>query len=393
MNAIADKLSSIPFFKEIALSEIEATARFWSPARLRATERLWQQGSAAHEVAVLMTGELQANYDGVEVGRVQPGELVGEVSAFIVGGRRSATVTAREDSQVLRLPSSALRTLRREGSGVYQAMLLQALQVLVRRIRQTDRQIAQITTGTVSAPARTQPSTLKRWWRAIRPGGPKTSCPPLENVLRRQPGLQGADDDAISTIAAAFQQQPVEENEIIFLEGEQGAAGYIVADGSVDVLRHVRGARAELLATLRPEDQFGMNTLVESGVRSASCVAGSAGWLYRMDAADFHRLEGEARLLWHENVLSSLATQIRNANAALRRAKQGLPVQPPAASPAAGGTDSGGGESGSKGDESFKQLLRASGFIESLPVSETKLDQVRVVSTEDQRRSPHFKKK
>ncbi len=394
MNAIADKLSSIPFFKEIARAEIEATARFWSPARLRANERLWQQGSPAYEIAVLMTGELTACYDGVEVGTIRPGELLGEVSAFILGGRRSATVTATEDCQILRLPNSALRTLRLEGSGVYQTLLLQALQVLARRIRLTDRRIAQLTSGTVNAPTRTEPSRLRRWWRSLRSTHPRSECPSLENILRRQPGLQSASDEAIQVLAKAFQPQSVEENEVIFLEGEQGAAGYIVAEGKVEVLRHVRASRAELLATLNPDDQFGMNTLVESGARTASCVAATPGWLYRMDAADFHRLEGEARTLWYENILASLATQIRNANASLRRAKQALPVKPgetpvPTTPRPEEPVEEAPGE---PPDDSFRELLRASGFVEALPLSEKHLDKVQVISTEDQKRSPHLKK-
>ncbi len=393
MHAIADSLSSIPFLKEVAFSEIEATARYWRPARLSETERLWQQDTPAYELAVLLSGALEVCYDGVEVGHIRPGELVGEVSAFLLDGRRSATVTALEDSRLLKLPSSALRTLRREGSVVYPVLLYQALLVLARRIRRADRRIAQLTSGTTSAPRRAKPSTLKRWWRSLRSSGPKVPCPPLENVLRRQPGLLEASDEAIATIAAAFEAQPVEENEVIFLEGEEGAAGYIVAAGRVDVLRHVRGARAERLATLRPEDQFGMNTLVEKGTRTASCVAGAPGWVYRMDAESFKQLRGEARILWHENVLISLATQIRNANAALRRVKQSLPSRHEAPTPAPTTPEPTEPPASPSQEDAFKALLRASGFIESLPVSEAKLEKVRVVSTEDQKRSPHLKKK
>jgi CRP-like cAMP-binding protein len=148
-------------------------------------------------------------------------------------------------------------------------------------------------------------------------------------------------------------------------------------------LRHVRGDRAELLATLKPGDQFGVNTLVERGARTASCVASTAGWLWKMDAEAYGRLRGDARMLWRESVLAVLGSQIRNANAALQRATPAMERQPAASS--AGAVAARGGAPKRDG---FNDLLKASGFLEALPAGEAELEELEVVLTEDDKRNP-----
>lgn len=380
MGTIADELATIPFLRKAAADELLRSAPLWDQVPLGPGEALWDEGAAVDELGVLVVGELVAESEGVEVGRVLPGEICGEASSFFEGQVRSATLRARTAAQVLTLPTASLRTLRWQRSRVYDALLEQALLQLARRVRATDQRIAQVVQGAVAAPARKEPSALARLWRSLRPGGPTGSCPPIEPLLRRMPGLEHVGDDALAALAPAFVAEPVEEGRIVFLEGEAGAAGYLVAAGQVDVLRHVRGDRAELLATLQPGDAFGINTLVERGERTASCVAAAPGWLWRMDADAHAALRGDARLLWRESVLASLGTQLRGANDALRRALRGAGRgRPGEARP---------GARPSAGDEGFEDLLRASGYLEALPAGEGALERLEVAVDEDAKRSP-----
>ncbi len=374
MSTVTDELLALPFFRRVAPVDVRASAPLWNEVSLSPRDILWRQGDAVDELGVTVVGDLAAEVNGVEVGRVLPGELIGEASAFFHGTMRSASLRARSAVQVLTLSTASLRTLRWQRSPVYDALLEQALVTLVRRVRATDARIAQVAQGTAAAPARTEPSALVRFWKALRPGGPTGACPPLASLIRKQPGLKDVSDELVAAIGAGFVQEPVQEGQILFLEGEPGAASYIVADGQVDVLRHVRGERAELLASLRAGDQFGINTLVERGSRTASCVAASAGWLYRMDAEAFGKLRGEARLVWRESVLAALASQIRNANTALQRATPAEErVRSAASEPVR--------------EDGFKQLLKASGFLEGLP-TDSELESLQVVETEDARRNP-----
>lgn len=399
MGSIADELAIIPFLRRAPTEQLRASAPLWEQHALAPGEVLWKAGGAVDALAVLLVGELSAEVEGTAVGRVLPGELVGEASAFFANATRSATLRARTSSQVLTLSNASLHTLRWQGSSVYDALLEQGLVSLVRRIGATNVRIAQVATGGVAAPTRTEPSVLVRFWKALRPGGPTGACPPIEPLLRRQPGLAEVSAEVVAALAQGFVAEPVEEGKILFLEGETGAAAWLVADGSVDVLRNVRGNRAELLANLGPGSLFGINTLVERGARTASCVAARPGWLYRMDAEGYSTLRGPNRLAWRESLLGSLATQIRNANSGLQRAsgaKAAMPAHtatpsagsPSSAAPSSAAPSSAGpsGRSTVDADAQFKELLKASGWLEGLP--DVDLEAMEVVITEDQRRNP-----
>jgi CRP-like cAMP-binding protein len=371
VGSIADELATIPYFSRVPARDVRASAPLWEQVALGAGEILWHQNAPVDALAILLFGELVAELDGVAVGRVLPGELLGEASAFFAGTARSATLRARVASQVAALSVPSLHTLRWQRSAVYDALLDQALLTLVRRVAATNVRIAQAATGRVAAPARTEPSALVRLWKTLRPGGPSGPCPPIEPLLRRQPGLAEVDGETLAAIAQAFVAEPLQEGQIVFLEGEAGSAAWLVAEGQVDVLRHVRGDRAELLASLGAASLFGINTLVERGARTASCVAARPGWLYRIDAEGHARLRGGNRQAWRESLLGVLATQIRNANAGLQKVSGG-PKAPPRTRPATA--------------DGFQDLLRASGWLEGVP--DTDLERLEVVVTEDARRNP-----
>lgn len=366
MPKLADELATVPFLSSLPPTALRNAAPHWEAIALEGGEILWDEGEAADGLAILALGELRADAAGAEVGRTLPGELLGEGAAFFPGAVRSATLRATRPSQVLFLPVAALRTLRWQASPVYDALLDQSLRMLTRRIAATNVRIAKAATGDAPAPARVEPGMLARLWKSLRSGAPSGPCPPLDPLLRRQSGLADADGECVAAIAAGFTAEPVEEGQILFLEGESGSAAWLVADGRIDVLRHVRGARAELLASLGPGSLFGINTLVERAPRTASCVAASPGWVYRMDAEGYGRLRGPNRMAWRETLLGVLVTQLRNANAALARVS-GAAAPAPASPP-----------------DTFSELLRASGWLEAVP--EVALERVSVVELEPERR-------
>jgi CRP-like cAMP-binding protein len=356
-------------FRGVSTPELARTARLWQPIGLEPGETVWTEGEAVTDLALLVVGELDVLVAGAQVARVRAPEIIGEASAFFTGVTRTATLRARTPTQLLSLPVPALRRLRWERSATYGVLLEQALLAMCRRVSATNAKIAQVAKGGAAAPVRTEPGVLARLWRSLRPGGPASPCPNLEPLLRNQPGLRDLADEELAPILAGFAPRAMAEGEILCLEGEEGAAMFLVAQGNVDVLRNVRGDRAELLTSLGPGQHFGGNTLVVRGPRTASCVAAGAGWLYRMDADAFGGLTGVPRTVWRECLLTTLASQIRSANAALVRASA-----PQAATPAA--------------PADFNSLLKASGYLEGLPIAEADLARVSVVVDEDRRRNP-----
>jgi hypothetical protein len=95
-------------------------------------------------------------------------------------------------------------------------------------------------------------------------------------------------------------------------------------------------------------------------------------------------------MYWRESVLAVLASQIRNANASLQRASAASVGSPAGAGPAtrAGAGSPPLGRHATRNEDGFKDLLKASGFLEALPTEEADLEQLEVVLTEDDRRNP-----
>lgn len=368
MLSLADELRMLPLFQRVPASAVSSAAALWSVREVRMGEVLWRAGAPVEEIGILLSGDLRALLSEGEVGRVLPGEVVGEAAGFFAGSLRTASLVAKSSSKVAILPVSGLRTLRWQRSPMHGALLDAALSTLARRIQLANQRIASQAQGREAAPVRTEPALLARLWRSLVPGQPGEPCPDLLPLLRGLPGLADAAPEVLKPLQAAFVGETMEEGKPLFLEGETASSAFLVASGNVDVLRHVRGDRAERLATLKPGDVLGINTLIQSGPRTASCVAVGRGWLFRLDATAYEALTGDTRLWWRESMLGSLATQLKLSNQALRR-------------------DLGQGQQAPKGD-GFQELLTASGFLEGLSVSDDVLNQIEVVVTEDMKRNP-----
>ena len=358
MPEITELLCKVPWLAKVGRGELSTTRGLWTATRLPPGEPLWHQGARSSEIAILVEGELGVFVDGGRVGTVHQGELMGEAAAWFQQIDRTATVKAKFFAKVVSLPVSGLKELRRDRSPVYATLLDQALVTLSRRIRAVDLDIAKAGAGAVQRPKR-EAGLVQSLWRKLVPGKPKGTCPPLVPLLKKQPGLKLLKDHQLEEIAAGWEPVALQEGEVVFLEGEKGDSAYLVAEGEVEVIRNVRGDKAQRLAVLLAGDTFGINTLIEPGTRSASCVAGGPTWVYRISRKAFRSPRGDSGTLWKESILASLASQIRAANLALNRAKR---VPPP---PGGRRADS---------PEAFRQLLLAHGLIEGLPVSEHSVD-------------------
>lgn len=70
----------------------------------------------------------------------------------------------------------------------------------------------------------------------------------------------------------------------------------------------------------------GINALIDAGPRTASCVASSAGWLYRIELEHLRNPPAAAAVWWKEAMLFNLAHQLRVADESLARLK-GMPME------------------------------------------------------------------
>lgn len=319
MSNVAQALATMPLFSALPPEELQDAAAFWHIQELASGEAFCLEGEPGDSLAVLVQGECAVRVGQTHLSAIAPGQLIGEVSAFFAGGARSATVEARGPATILALPRPGLLALRRRRSAMYMAILNRALRQLAHRVNWTNERVGRMVEGDAPLPTRKEPSALLRLWKTLLPGKPTRPAPPLEPLIRRLPGLGYGEPQVVARLQQAFELRSFEEGEILITEGHLGDSAWILADGEVDVVREVHGNRTHRLIRMGPGDLFGINALLLRGPRTASCVAATAGWAYRLPANMHDSLEGEVALWWKECILRVMETQLRFATTELWR--------------------------------------------------------------------------
>lgn len=154
----------------------------------------------------------------------------------------------------------------------------------------------------------------------------------IMEALHRVPLFEGLDEEDLQRIADVSTTQVLEAEELLFEEGEEGDAFYVVLRGGVAMLKRAAGGAQEKLAIARAGDTFGEMALLNQAPRSASAKAVEKSHLLAVSREAFEDLLGGENLA--VRLLRGLskalwATSVRFA------AKQ----REGAAAPAAGGQD------------------------------------------------------
>jgi CRP-like cAMP-binding protein len=107
----------------------------------------------------------------------------------------------------------------------------------------------------------------------------------------RNIGLFGAlSDDVLAVLAGMLSVVVPEIGEVIFREGDEGNAMYVVLGGEMEVTKASRGGVDARVAVLGPGDWFGEMSIVDIQPRSATVRAVAPSRLVRISAADLDSL-------------------------------------------------------------------------------------------------------
>lgn len=374
MDTRIDDLRGLTTLRPVPDRELVHSLPAWSVRTLVAGEVLWTAGAPAPLLALLVRGNLRVEFDGDPIGHAYPGELLGEGTAFLNEAVLRVDVTADADSRVLLVAPSAVRAFRTSAPGLYAALLDAALHGAVRRLGTASRAVALTAQGDTVPPVRHVGGALDRLWRALTEPGPG-DAPDVRPFLANLTGFGGVLPGIIDDVATLLEPRHLEAGDVLFLEGEPRDAAWLVGDGKVEVVRNVRGRKAERLAAFGAGALVGPSALVESGTRNASCVARAPGWAWRMDRARVAALHEPARTCVYLVVLSALLRQLRHSDAALHTAKVGpIAVPEDALEPQVPAND----------DARFEELLREAGWVGGLLDG---VDGVRTVTVGDALRS------
>lgn len=106
-------LAGVSLFRSIPSSALLPVAEACHEVRLRPGERLFTKGDEATHLYVVRSGEVAILRDDMELSRVGPGSIFGEV-AVLRSSRRTADILAVTETRCLALAAERFRTLLRE---------------------------------------------------------------------------------------------------------------------------------------------------------------------------------------------------------------------------------------------------------------------------------------
>jgi CRP/FNR family cyclic AMP-dependent transcriptional regulator len=146
MKLDAGILQRAPAFASLPPEAFGALALCFRGRRYAPGEPLFREGEPGHSLFFVADGELvvtmRAGGAPRAVGRIGPGQLVGE-GALIDPAPRTSTVAAARASTVHELGEDALEVLRRASPAAARALLGAAIGGVVRRLHRLERRIEQ----------------------------------------------------------------------------------------------------------------------------------------------------------------------------------------------------------------------------------------------------------
>ena len=173
-------LQQLYMFRTVSPSALAELADLGRLCTYSAGEVAITQGEEADAALLVLKGELEAivSKEGTErvVGTIKAGELVGETALFTSGGKRSATVRAKEDTRCLSLGPRIMSANLDNPALIF--LEIHMLSTMSRRIRNTNSAIQSIWDAAAPTPLR-QP--IQR------------SPAPAKSLKDRLRGLFGAD--------------------------------------------------------------------------------------------------------------------------------------------------------------------------------------------------------
>ncbi len=240
-------LAATPLFAGLPHHTLAALVENLTIVSLEAGIALFKEGDPGDALYVIVEGEVSVQAEGpplVEMARLGPGAFIGEV-ALMTDQPRSATVTATEPSELLRIDRTTLSTVLAEHGDVLRAVL--------RFVRER---------------------LVDRW-------------------MRTSPLFRPFNDDERNALAARFKFLEIESDTKLLTAGARPDGLYIVLAGTYQVQRN--GAT---VATVGPGELLGETALLSGGTFRSDVVARGKGLALCLPAADFREV-----IMTHPHVL------------------------------------------------------------------------------------------
>ncbi len=136
-------------------------------------------------------------------------------------------------------------------------------------------------------------------------------------ILAESPLFENLLPKELSMLADLFSAREYNSGDLVFSEGDIGESLYVIAEGSVDVVRKNRAGQEHTIATLSAPLFFGEMSLIDKEYRSASIRSKGNTILLELSNANLHTFAKAYRngFTWVVvNIARVLSKRLRDVN-------------------------------------------------------------------------------
>ena len=136
-------------------------------------------------------------------------------------------------------------------------------------------------------------------------------------ILRESPLFDNLVPAELSMLAELFSLRQYDAGEVVFNEGDVGDAMYVIAEGSVEILRKNSTGKLGTIATLEAPQFFGEMSLIDKEYRSATVRAKTEARLLQLTNENLHIFAKNYRngFTWVVvNIARVLSSRLREVN-------------------------------------------------------------------------------
>jgi CRP-like cAMP-binding protein len=312
----AQRLASLcPLLAGLDAAALASFDAILEPVSFPPGAALVRQGQAADSAFVIESGtaEVVTALPGggeARIAEVGPGAVIGEM-ALLEGGVRSASVIARTALSACVIEREGFRLLLAQRNRAACTVQQRITRELCRRLRELDAKVVASEEPRAAAPARAVVAPLRRGqcsfdYRAFLP-----VLPLFQRFLPHE----------VQALAARAQILEIERGQLLFGQGEESRACYLVVRGALELFG-ARGDGERRIGILGPGRLCGVLALIEGRAHSMGALAREHATLLEIAQPAFEQLFfGEERLAakFREAVNRELLQALARTNNSLTR--------------------------------------------------------------------------
>jgi CRP-like cAMP-binding protein len=273
-------LSMFDLLEGIPEEELAALGRTMRRREFPAGQVIWRQGDDAGELVFVVEGRVSISLQlpggaAVEVSRVGPGEVMGELGV-IDGGHRPVTATAIEPTSVLMLARADFTALVSRRDPTAFAIKRRIARIGCARLRGQYATLAESLGGGAAPPA-------------AAPAELEFRGPPDSRYVRRLANFRAFDSLALWGFLTAGRYALCPPNRTLVAEGAASPACYLTINGAVEKVI-VRGGRRIRVGLAGPGLAFGYETMIDGGPSPVTAITRERTLVLALPTAAFERL-------------------------------------------------------------------------------------------------------